>query len=98
VNDGRQDDSDDREHHVVKDRIEDDVKCHRIGHHRGFPENADQTGAKDIGRVKRVRGNYVDDGEPDRNCGCSDDSGVNSFTNGIVLLSHRSSSSVVLLA
>jgi hypothetical protein len=43
-------------------------------------------------------GKDVDDRKPHGNSGGPDDSGVNSFTNGIMLLSHRSSSNCVSLA
>src|SRR5215217_305266 len=98
MNNHRDQNTHERKCEVVENCVADYVGCCRVGHHWRLAQNAHQAGTKDVRSVERLTGDDVNDCEPHHNCGGSDNSGVNSFTNGIVPLSHRSSSKVVSLA
>src|SRR5687767_15632134 len=86
--------SDDSKRSVVKNRVADDADEHRIGHHGGLAEHAEEPGAEDVGCVEGMSCEDVYDREPDHDGGGTYETGIDSFTDRIVPLSHRSASHV----
>jgi hypothetical protein len=81
-----------RERDVMEDRVYEDPEQLRVRHHWRLSKHAYQTRTQNVGSVEWVGPENIDDRKPYDNCRGSDYPGKDSFTHGIVPLSHRSSS------
>jgi hypothetical protein len=95
MNDVRHYHADKNEREIVKDRVKEHVEPDGVWHHRRLAEHADEAGAEDVRGIEGMASGDVDYREPDRYHGGSDETGVNSLTNGIVPLSHQLLSGLV---